>query len=112
MMHNAAKQLMIFFDNCLEMVRMEAGEVALNNENFNVRKLIDEVTDLYEPSLYNKKLKFYVHYDRHLPEEIYASRAGLHRIIINLLSNAMKFTKEGIIKITASMWQNPDRSKG
>jgi two-component system, OmpR family, aerobic respiration control sensor histidine kinase ArcB len=110
-MHNSSKQLMSFFDNCLEMVQMEVGEVALNNENFSIKKLIDEVADLYEPSFYNKKIKFYIHYDRQLPDEIYASRAGLHRIILNLLGNAMKFTKEGMVKITASLWQNPSDQK-
>jgi CheY-like chemotaxis protein len=110
-MHNSSKQLMSFFENCLEMVQMEVGEVALNNENFSIKKLIDEVTELYEPSFYNKKLKFYVHYDRQLPEEIYASKAGLHRIILNILGNAMKFTKEGMVKITASLWQNHSDQK-
>jgi two-component system, OmpR family, aerobic respiration control sensor histidine kinase ArcB len=111
MVNSAGNQLMMFFDNCLEMVRMEVGEVALHAENFNIKKLIDAITEFYEPSFYNKKLKFYVHYDRNLPDEIYASHAGLYRVVANLLSNAIKFTKEGTVKLSASLWKNPSDQK-
>ena len=82
--------------------------IILQEENFQIKKLFGEVAELYEPSIYLKKLKFYLHYARDLPEEIYASKEGLQAMLMNLLSNALKFTEQGSIKLSVSAEQNSD----
>lgn len=95
----SGQQLLSFFDNCLEVFKIETNEVVVENVHFDVRKLIEELEDLFQPAIKTKELAFEITYGKNLPDFIYGSRQGLYRILLNLLSNAVKFTSEGFVKI-------------
>ncbi len=111
MIKNSVRELIEFFMNCLEMVRIETGEVALANENFNPQKIMNQLVEILTPSMKQKGLGFNVTYDHNIPEMVYASGPGFYRILLNLLGNAIKFTEEGTIAVDILLQKNPESDK-
>ncbi len=112
MIKNSVRELIEFFMNCLEMVRIETGEVALSNENFNPQTIMDQLVEIFTPSMKQKGLGFNVTYDHNIPEMVYASAPGFYRIILNLLGNAIKFTEEGSIGVDILLQKTRDEDSG
>ena len=57
MIHNGGKQLLNFFENCLEMAKLESGDLTLTNEHFDLRNVLEELMELFLPSVENKGLE-------------------------------------------------------
>jgi nitrogen-specific signal transduction histidine kinase len=90
----SGRQLLTFFDNCLEVFK-QSNEVALTVEHFNLQALLDEIYELFQPAIKTKGLIFSIYYPVHVPHYIIGSRTGTYRILLNLVSNAVKFTHQG-----------------
>lgn len=100
--YSAGCQLMNFFDNCLELAKSESGNLYLSKDHFRIDELITEITELFHPAIQSKDLSFYVQIDKNIPEVLLGSRAGIYRIILNLVGNAVKFTHTGSVTLKIS----------
>lgn len=94
-----SKQLLSLINNALEMSRYEAGQIKLNLEETCVRSLIKTVIEAIEPSARFKNIEIIVDCDR-APELIISDPIRLQQIITNLVSNALRYTESGQIKIS------------
>lgn len=99
----ASQQLMIFFDNCLEVAKLEERTAILAEEPFNIRAVVQEITDLFYPAIKNKGLALYVKCDDKLSDYWIGSRAGIFRVLMNLVGNAVKFTEVGSVTIKVDL---------
>lgn len=99
----AGKQLMVFFENCIELSKLENASLVLSKENFSLKQLLKELTLLFKPSVISRNLSLDVDYSDKIPSNLLGSRVALYRIILNLMGNALKFTKKGSIKISAEL---------
>ena len=111
MILDSGNQLLIFFDNCLEMTKLEGTNLIQAKEYFNLRNLVNELTDLFQPAIQSKNLDYYVNFDENIPGGLIGSRAGLYRILMNLIGNAVKFTKSGSVSITIQVGKKTTRKK-
>lgn len=102
----SSRQLLNFFDNCLEVFKLENSNETLIMENFNLKKTIDEVCQIFAPTIENRHLYLRVDYEGNVPEIIAGSRTGIYRIILNLVGNAVKFTHEGGVTIRVKQYDN------
>lgn len=100
---SAGQQLMLFFDNCLEIAKSENKGAILLTENFNLRLLVQEIVNLFQPAITKKGLKLFIYFDDKIPDYLLGSRSGLFRVLMNLVGNAVKFTEEGSIKIAVKL---------
>ena len=98
----SSQQLMLFFDNCLEIAKTDDLGASLSTEQFDIRLLIEDIANLFRPAVENKKLKLYLYLDEKLPDYVIGSRAGLYRILMNLVGNAVKFTHTGSITLSVT----------
>jgi len=98
----AGQQLMLFFDNCLEIAKSDDIGANLSTEQFDIRLLIEDIAHLFRPAVENKKLKLYLYFDEKLPDYVIGSRAGLYRVLMNLVGNAVKFTHTGSITLSVT----------
>lgn len=102
----SSRQLLTFFDNCLEAFKLENSNAKLLNEHFNLKTTIDEICDIFTPTTINRGLYLKVDYADSVPENITGSRTGIYRIILNLVSNAVKFTPSGGVTIRVRQIEN------
>lgn len=107
----AAQQLMTFFENCLDMSRADTREVIFVKESFNLKNLLNQLAQLFQPSIKNKGLVFAIEYPEDMPQSFIGSSAAIYRVLLNLIGNAIKFTHDGSIKISVSYSQgNPSKN--
>jgi PAS domain S-box-containing protein len=91
----------------LDIARIEAGRMPLENSSFTLRSLLDEVLAEMEPIITRSKLAVSGHVRSDLIS-IRSDRQKVKQIVLNLLSNALKFTRAGSVTITASRASEPN----
>ena len=89
--------LLNLLSEILDYTKVEDGGYKILNHNFNLRKLISSIHDLLSSEIEFKKLTTHIHYPETLPTNIITDSVALHRILLNLLGNAVKFTESGSI---------------
>lgn len=95
----SGKTLMTFFENCIELSKLESGSFSLADEVFSLKELVNEIVQLFRPAIRARNLGMYINYDEKIPPNILSNRASLYRILLNLIGNAIKFTKKGSITL-------------
>jgi signal transduction histidine kinase len=101
----SGRKLLQMINDTLELSRYEAGQMKLHPASINVDKLINDVYEMLEPLARNKNLQMDVDCDR-APSEVVTDSLRLQQIVTNLVSNAIRYTETGKIKITCQMWEN------
>lgn len=89
-----AKRLMRLIDNLLELSKIEAGQLLIKHELFEVSEVINEAVNSVDRWKESKKLRLEVKIEPALPQ-LYADRDRIIQVIINLLGNAIKYTPSG-----------------
>lgn len=98
----SGKKVLGLINNIIELIKREPHELIQESE-FNVRDLINEIMDLIKAKIKEKGLQITVHIDRQLPTTIISKKEILNRILLNLVSNAIKFTQHGAITISVNV---------
>ncbi len=98
--HNNGRNLLRLINDILDMSRIESERVELDLGAVDVRDVIKEVVSALEPMLNNKGLTLEVDFDERLPLA-YADQDKVRQVVTNLLDNAIKFTREGRIAVSA-----------
>ncbi len=99
---NTTKQLSSLIGDWLDQAKLEAGKLELILEKFSISTLLAEVDDVARILADQKNLSLTFSVQENVPKEIYGDEGRLHQILINLVSNAIKYTKEGWIRVTIS----------
>jgi PAS domain S-box-containing protein len=99
----SGRQLLNFIENCLEISKMESGDIIIEKEYFHLKSVIDEIYDLFQPAIKMKNLAIHVYFDDKIPDYLIGSRAGIYRILLNLVGNAVKFTPSGSVTVTFTL---------
>ncbi len=79
----------------LDLARIEAGKLQLEQRDFELRRLIDSLFVLMAPQAADKQLQLITELDDNVPQHLCGDAHRLHQILLNLLSNAVKFTHAG-----------------
>lgn len=93
--HDAGTDLRALIDNILDLSRIDARQMTLLSETVNLRKLLSDVVALLKPQFDDKHLDLELHIEKDAPENIVTDGEKLRQIVINFLSNAVKFTESG-----------------
>jgi len=104
--NKSSESLLMLLNDILDSSKIEAGEMTLENVPFNLRGLVNDSIKLFKPKIDEKKLDFKFHYSPSLPVGIISDSNRLQQILMNLISNALKFTDRGEIALTLSRTQN------
>jgi CheY-like chemotaxis protein/anti-sigma regulatory factor (Ser/Thr protein kinase) len=107
---SSAKNLLIIVNDILDFSKIEAGKLTIEKINFDMKKLMEGIENLIIESIHQKNLSFSLEYNCNQNSVCYGDSLRISQILINLISNAIKFTKEGSIKVTLTRI-NEDRVK-
>jgi signal transduction histidine kinase/ligand-binding sensor domain-containing protein/DNA-binding response OmpR family regulator len=86
-------------NDVLDFSKIESGKLDLEEEDFDLRRTLEEVMDLFAQPAAKKNLNLIYQIDAALPEQVVGDSLRLKQVLINLISNAMKFTAKGEIFI-------------
>ena len=100
---NSGTYLLSLINNILDYSRLETHKFELTNIPFNLKKLMKETISMLKGTADLKKISVSLHYDANTPKEIIADPRVMKQIMVNLIANAIKFTKKGSVKIEVSL---------
>ena len=102
--------LIVLINDILDLAKVDAGKMSFEKTPFKMAESISSMLHLFETKIQEKNLKLIVEYDHKIPDVLVGDPVRLHQIILNLVSNAVKFTSSG--KITVSvLLVNEDEDK-
>ncbi|MFN2395269.1 MAG: PAS domain S-box protein [Bacteroidales bacterium] len=105
----SAHHLLQLIDDILDFNKIEAGNLVFEKTEFDIRSLIGGLIKTLKIKAEDKNLKLLVHIDDELPEIMKADTLRLRQILLNMLSNAIKFTNEGYVSLRIE--NRPGRKK-
>ncbi len=98
----SAKHLTSLVEVVLDDASLDAGQVELVEHDFDLVSLLNDMAAMMAPMAAEKGLSFATYIDPDVPNLIYADEVRLRQILINLMGNAVKFTLDGGVKLTAT----------
>lgn len=104
----SSKHLLGLINDVLDMSKIESGKLTLNFELLSLREMMESMVSIIQPQIKAKKQTFNVFINKIQTENIYADSVRLNQVMLNLLSNALKFTPEGgDITVTVAQEDSP-----
>ncbi|NVJ52418.1 MAG: HAMP domain-containing histidine kinase [Campylobacteraceae bacterium] len=95
--NKCGKDLLFLINDVLDLSKLEAGEIILNNDKLDIRELSDSIYDMFNLQVKERNIEFTYHIDDSL-DYIFSDKDRISQIVKNLLSNAVKFTEKGQVK--------------
>ncbi|WP_240421899.1 ATP-binding protein [Paenibacillus periandrae] len=100
--------LLAILNDILDLSKIESGKMEKSEELFHLRSSLQEVFDLFQLDGRKKSFDMAFEVDSLLPEYLVGDEARLKQILMNLIGNAVKFTKEGGVYLSVSMLKTYD----
>ena len=107
--NRSGEHLLTLINDILEMAKAEAGRTTLNPSAFDIHALIDDVEKMMRPRAEANGLQLEVQRSKELPHFVAADAGKLRQILLNLLSNALKFTKKGAVTLRLGARPGPEK---
>lgn len=96
---NASKMLLSLVNDILDLSQLEIQKMVLVEKEYQVGQMLHEVVDMMQVRMKEKQLKFMVQVDPQLPSVLYGDDRRIKQILLNILSNAVKYTEEGAVTL-------------
>ncbi|THB72432.1 MAG: response regulator [Desulfobacteraceae bacterium] len=104
----SGEHLLALINEVLELSKIEAGKSELSVENFSLRQMLKELETLFSIPAREKGLALIISQEDEVPDYIRTDKNKLRQILINLVSNAIKFTDQGHVTVWISTGSFPD----
>ncbi|MDJ1184739.1 response regulator [Roseofilum casamattae] len=102
--NRAGEHLLALINDILEMSKIEAGRTVLNETEFSLHSLLSTLHAMFKLKAETKNLQLHVQQDSQVPQYLCCDEHKLRQVLINLLSNSIKFTETGFVSLRVS-WQ-------
>ena len=103
--NRSGQHLLQLINDVLEMSKIEAGKIKLNEKKLDLYSLLDSLEDMLRLKAAAKKLALNFERSPSVPQYIIADESKLRQVLLNLLSNALKFTQAGSVTLRVRMGQ-------
>lgn len=94
--------LLNIINDLLDFSKMESGKLELYYEAFNLQECLESIMDLFAPKAFNQKIELAYYWHPSTPKNIILDSRRIRQILVNILSNALKFTKNGAVTVSVS----------
>ncbi|MDZ8105272.1 MAG: response regulator [Nostoc sp. DedQUE12a] len=99
----SGEALLTLINEILDLSKLEVGEMALETLDFNLATCVEEILELLAPSAHNKGLEIAALIEHNVPIHLLGDAGRLRQILMNLISNAIKFTSVGEVVVEAQL---------
>lgn len=100
--------LIVLINDILDLAKVDSGKMKFEQTPFKMALSIAAMLHLFEPKIQEKNLKSKLEYDSRIPEVLVGDPVRLHQIVLNLVSNAVKFTSKGKITVSVQLLSEDD----
>ncbi len=97
--HNAGNDLLFLINDILDLAKIEAGKMTMNFRVVTIERLTRSIADVFEPMATSRGIGFSIDIDPSTPAALETDEIRLQQILKNLLSNALKFTEKGSVRL-------------
>lgn len=108
LLHSSGQSLLSLINDILDYSKINAGKLELEHAVFNLHELLGECANMFSANARQKSLKLSFEPAPDLPRWVRGDPARLRQVLVNLLSNALKFTEEGTICLRAGLLPQHD----
>lgn len=108
--HNAGKQLLGIINDVLDYSKIEAGKMEIVPQRYDLGEFINDIKNMMEPKFDEKNLQFIVRCNASVPNVLFGDDLRIKQILLNLLSNAYKYTKEGFVQFAIDYEKKDEQS--
>ena len=91
----SSKHLLGLINDVLDMSKIESGKLTLTTEKISLKEVVEGIVNIMQPQMKTKKQTFDIHVDNIVTENVWCDGVRLNQVLLNLLSNANKYTPEG-----------------
>jgi len=95
--------LIVLINDILDLAKVDAGKMTFEQAPFKMATSLSAMLHLFETKIQEKNLELVIEYDNRIPEVLLGDHVRLHQIILNLVSNSVKFTLKGKIIVRVQM---------
>ena len=107
LVHGAGETMRALVDDILDVAKMETGELRIQTAEMDLKRLLEDAVTVWTGQAETKRIG--IEFDlEHCPGKIIADEVRLRQIIFNLMSNAIKFTDRGQVRLAASSEADED----
>jgi signal transduction histidine kinase/CheY-like chemotaxis protein len=101
--YNSSNSLLILLNDILDFAKIEAGKLTLENINFEIRKVVEDLADLMSAACDKKDLEIITYVSKDIPKILVGDQIRIRQILTNLINNGIKFTSYGQIFINVEL---------
>ncbi len=101
--------LLKLLDEVLEAIRISSGDIPKLKKKFNLERTLTHIINLNRAKAAQKKIALSLQFDKKLPEHVIGDKMRLHRVALELIANALKFTDAGFVTLTAILAKHNQR---
>lgn len=98
----SGENLLVIINDVLDFSKIEANKLELVHRSFSIQEMLDHLERMFSIKAEEKQLYMKMHVDTPLPECLYGDRSRLQQILINIIGNAIKFTRKGGVTVAVS----------
>lgn len=99
---DAGSNLLDIINNILDISKIETGKEELYCREYSLVNVINELSKIIDSKLENSKVKLIIDISSDIPNKLYGDQTKLYQILLNILTNSVKYTEIGKIKLSAS----------
>ncbi|MGH1387053.1 response regulator [Kordia sp.] len=103
--------LLTFINDILQVNKIEARKLAVEKAPLNLKKVLNDVVNSLTQTSKENNNKINLNIDDGIPEKLVGDYLKMSQVFINLISNALKFTKDGIVEISAKILEEDDEQQ-
>ena len=100
--------LIVLINDILDLAKVDSGKMTFENTPFKLAASFTSILQLFDQKIKEKNLILEIEFDSQIPEVLLGDSMRLHQILINLISNAIKFTNTGKISVSVKMLASKD----
>ncbi len=100
---NSGKNLLVIINDILDFSKIESGKMDIVEVTYEPRSALNDLSNIVNTRIDGRDIEFTMDIDNRLPAKLYGDNVRIQQILINLLNNAVKFTKQGHISLTINV---------
>ncbi len=108
--HSSARNLLTLINDILDLSKVEAERLELESSPFQLRTVLDEVTETFRAKVAEKHVELVVHVLPDVPDGLVGDSLRVRQVLTNLIGNAFKFTEQGEVVLKVSIAPRPVES--